>query len=144
MKRKTVREWMNFIGTDDENQLYGVQRKNDPPCKPMNYQPMKIFFSIYSGYLDDIVINIYPPKNFEKDGKNYCLFITEKEKPFDYTDKTEKEILEHIFKKAEKRDNIHIQENRKDFLEIMDNYESEGVGLIFNEKGNLSQIEVEY
>lgn len=137
MKRKTVREWMNFIGTDDENQLYGVQRKNGPSCKPINYQPMKIFFSIYSGYLDDIVINVYPPKNFKKDGKNYCLFLTEE--PFD-SNKTEKEIFEYLFKKAEKRDDIHIQENRKDFIEILDRCEDNGIGLIFDEKGNLISI----
>lgn len=140
MKKNTVREWMNFIGTDDENQLYGVQRKNGPSCKPMNYQPMEIFFSIYSGYLDDIVINVYP-YNFEKNGKNHCLFLTEE--PIN-SNKMEREIFEYLFKKAERRGDIHIQENRKDFLKIMNNQESEGVGLIFNEKGDLSQIEVEY
>lgn len=143
MRRKTVREWINFIGIDDENQLYGVQMEDGLTCKPMNYQPMKIFFSIYSGYLNDIVINIYP-KNFEKDGKNYCLFITEKEEPFDYMNKTEKEILEQIFKKAERRDDIHIQENRKDFIEILDSCEDNGIGLIFNEEGELSSVESEY
>lgn len=136
MKKNTVREWINFIGTDDENQLYGVRRKNGPSCKPMNYQPMEIFFSIYSGYLDDIVIDVYP-KNFEKNKKNYCLFITEE--PIS-SNKTEKEILEHIFKKAERRDDIHIQENGKDFIEILDRCEDNGISLIFDEKGNLVSI----
>lgn len=136
MKKNTVREWMNFIGTDDENQLYGVQRKNGPSCKPMNYQPMEIFFSIYSGYLDDIVINVYP-YNFEKNGKNHCLFLTEE--PIN-SNKTEKEIFEYLFKKAERRDNIHIQEIGKDFIEILDRYEDNGIGLVFDEKGNLISI----
>lgn len=136
MKKNTVREWMNFIGTDDENQLYGVQRKNGPSCKPMNYQPMEIFFSIYSGYLDDIVINVYP-YNFEKNGKNHCLFLTEE--PIN-SNKTEKEIFEYLFKKAERRDNIHIQEIGKDFIEILDRCEDNGIGLVFDEKGNLISI----
>lgn len=136
MKKNTVREWMNFIGTDDENQLYGVQRKNGPSCKPMNYQPMEIFFSIYSGYLDDIVINVYP-YNFEKNGKNHCLFLTEE--PIN-SNKTEKEIFEYLFKKAERRDDIHIQENGKDFIEILDRCEDNGISLIFDKKGNLVSI----
>lgn len=136
MKKNTVREWMNFIGTDDENQLYGVQRKNGPSCKPMNYQPMEIFFSIYSGYLDDIVINVYP-YNFEKNGKNHCLFLTEE--PIN-SNKTEREIFEYLFKKAERRDDIHIQENGKDFIEILDRCEDNGISLIFDEKGNLVSI----
>lgn len=111
-------------------------------CKLMNYQPVKTFFSIYSGYLDDTVINVYP-KNFEKDGKNYCLFITEKKEPFDYTNKTEKEIFEHLLKKAEKRDDIHIQENKKNFIEILDNCEDYGITLVFNEHGELATIESE-
>lgn len=136
MKKNTVREWMNFIGTDDENQLYGVQRKNGPSCKPMNYQPMEIFFSIYSGYLDDIVINVYP-YNFEKNGKNHCLFLTEE--PIN-SNKTEREIFEYLFKKAERRDDIHIQEIGKDFIEILDRCEDNGIGLVFDEKGNLISI----
>ena len=136
MKKNTVREWMNFIGTDDENQLYGVQRKNGSSCKPMNYQPMEIFFSIYSGYLDDIVINVYP-YNFEKNGKNHCLFLTEE--PIN-SNKTEREIFEYLFKKAERRDDIHIQENGKDFIEILDRCEDNGISLIFDEKGNLVSI----
>lgn len=136
MKKNTVREWMNFIGTDDENQLYGVQRKNGPSCKPMNYQPMEIFFSIYSGYLDDIVINVYP-YNFEKNGKNHCLFLTEE--PIN-SNKTEREIFEYLFKKAERRDDIHIQENGKDFIEILDRCEDNGISLIFDKKGNLVSI----
>ena len=136
MKKNTVREWMNFIGTDDENQLYGVQRKNGPSCKPMNYQPMEIFFSIYSGYLDDIVINVYP-YNFEKNGKNHCLFLTEE--PIN-SNKTEREIFEYLFKKAERRDDIYIQENGKDFIEILDRCEDNGISLIFDKKGNLVSI----
>lgn len=136
MKKNTVREWMEFIGTDDENQLYGVQRKNGPSCKPMNYQPMEIFFSIYSGYLDDIVINVYP-YNFEKNGKNHCLFLTEE--PIN-SNKTEREIFEYLFKKAERRDDIHIQENGKDFIEILDRCEDNGISLIFDKKGNLVSI----
>lgn len=134
MKKNTVREWMNFIGTDDENQLYGVQRKNGPSCKPMNYQPMKIFFSIYSGYLDDIVINVYP-YNFEKNGKNYCLFLTEES--FD-SNKTEKEIFEYLFKKAEKRGAINLISIKKYSIEISDY--TRNVDLIFDEKENLLQI----
>lgn len=137
MRRRTIREWMNFIGTDDENQLYGVQMEDGLTCKPMNYQPMKIFFSIYSSYLDDTVINIYP-KNFEKDGKNYCLFITKKEELFDYVNKTEREILEHIFKKAEKRGVIDIINVKKNSIEILD-YTGD-VDFIFDEKGNLIQV----
>lgn len=137
MRRRTIREWMNFIGTDDENQLYGVQMEDGLTCKPMNYQPMKIFFSIYSGYLDDTVINIYP-KNFEKDGKNYCLFITKKEELFDYMNKTEREILEHIFKKAEKRGVIDIINVKKNSIKILD-YTGD-VDFIFDEKGNLIQV----
>lgn len=67
MRRRTIREWMNFMGTDNENELYGVQMEDGLTCKLMNYQPVKTFFSIYSGYLDDTVINVYP-KNFEKRG----------------------------------------------------------------------------
>lgn len=136
MKKNTVREWMSFIGTDDENQLYGVQRKNGPSCKPMNYQPMKIFFSIYSDYLDDLVINVYP-YNFEKNGKNHCLFLTEE--PIN-SNKSEREIFEYLFKKAERRDDIHIQEIGKDFIEILDRCEDNGIGLVFDEKGNLISI----
>lgn len=139
MKRKTVKEWMEFLGTNNENDFYGIQMEGGLTCKLENYKPAKEFFKTYFGYLDDIVINAYP-KNFEKDGKNYCIFITEKEEPFDYTDKTEKEILEHIFKKAERRDDIHIQENRKDFIEILDRCEDNGISLIFDEKGNLVSI----
>lgn len=138
MKRKTVREWMNFIGTDDENQLYGVQRKNGPSCKPMNYQPMEIFFSIYSGYLDDIVINVYP-YNFEKNGKNHCLFLTEE--PIN-SNKTEREIFEYLFKKAERRGDIYIRETGKDFIEILDSWKDndKGVNFVFNEKDNFIGI----
>lgn len=143
MKRRTIREWMDFMGTNNKNEFYGVQMEGGLTCKLENYKPGREFFKTYSGYLDDTVINMYP-KNFEKDGKNYCLFITEKEEPFDYTNKTEREILEHIFKKAERRDDIHIQENRKDFIEILDSCEDNGIGLIFNEKGELSSIESEY
>lgn len=137
MKRKTVREWMNFIGTDDENQLYGVQRKNGSSCKPMNYQPMKIFFGIYSSYLDDIVINVYP-YNFEKNEKNYCLFLTEE--PFD-SNKTEKEIFKYLFKKAEKRGAVDIINVKKDSIEILDC--TGDVNFIFDEKGNLIQVMAE-
>lgn len=138
MKKNTVREWMNFIGTNDEKQLYGVQRKNGPSCKPMNYQPMKTFFSIYSDYLDDLVINVYP-YNFEKNGKNHCLFLTEE--PIN-SNKTEREIFEYLFKKAERRDDIHIQEIGKDFIEILDSWEDNGNGIsfVFNEKGNFIGI----
>lgn len=78
MKRKTVREWMEFLGTNNENDFYGIQMEDGLRCKLKNYKPMKEFFEIYSGYLDDIVVNVYP-KNRHEDGKNYCLFITEKE-----------------------------------------------------------------
>lgn len=137
MKKRTIREWMNFIGTDDENQLYGVQRKNGPSCKPMNYQPMKIFFSIYSGYLDDLVINVYP-YNFKKNGKNHCLFLTEE--PIN-SNKSEKEIFEHLFKKAEKRGAIDIISVKKDSIEILDC--TGDVNFIFDEKGSLIQVMTE-
>lgn len=139
MKKNTVREWINFIGIDEETQLYGVQRKNGLRCKHENYMPMNEFFKIYSDYLDDIVINVYP-HNFEKNGKNHCLFLTEE--PIN-SNKTEREIFEYLFKKAERRDDIHIQENRKDFIEILDRCEDNGISLIFDEKGNLVSVESE-
>ena len=130
---------MEFLGIDEETQLYGVQRENGLSCKLINYQPMKTFFSIYSSYLDDIVINVYP-KNLEKDGKNYCLFIIE-EKPFDYTNKTEKEIFEHLLEKAENRNNIQVQKNEENFIKIWDSSEYYGIALVFNEKGELAAVE---
>ena len=78
MKRKTIREWMEFLGTNNENDFYGIQMEDGLRCKLKNYKPMKEFFETYSGYLDDVVVNVYP-KNRHEDGKNYCLFITEKE-----------------------------------------------------------------
>lgn len=78
MKRKTVREWMEFLGIDNENQLYGIKLDGGLSCSPRNYKPAKEFFKTYNGYLDDIVINVYPSDR-HKDGKNYCLFITENE-----------------------------------------------------------------
>lgn len=148
MKRRTIREWMNFMmetenGNDDKNELYGIQREGDLRCQLVNYKPAKEFFEIYSDYLGETVLNVSSKKSKE-DNKNYCLFIIEKEELFDYTDKTEREILEHIFKKAEKRDNIHIQENRKYFIKILDRCENSGIGLLFDEKGNFISVESEY
>lgn len=142
MRRKTIREWMDFMGTDNENELYGIKMEDGLPCKLKNYKPVREFFKTYSGYLDDIVVNVYP-KNLKQDGKNYVLFITEKEEPFDYTNKTEKEIFEYLLKKAEKRDDIHIQENKGSFIEILDNCEDYGVTFVFNEHGELATIESE-
>lgn len=136
MKRKTVREWMEFLGTDNENNFYGIQMEGGLHCKLKNYKPMKEFFETYSGYLDDIVVNAYP-KNCHEDGKNYCLFLTEE--PIN-SNKSEREIFEYLFKKAERRDDIHIQENRKDFIEISDRCEDNGIGLIFDKKGNLISV----
>ena len=142
MKRKTVREWMYFMmeienGNDNKNELYGIKREDDLRCQLVNYKPAKEFFETYSNYLDDIVLNVSSQK-LKEDGKNYCLFIIEKEEPFDYTDKTEKEILEHIFKKAEKRGAINLISIKKYSIEISDY--TGNVDLIFDEKENLLQI----
>lgn len=84
--------------------------------------------------MDDIVINVYP-HNFEKNGKNYCLFLTEE--PID-SNKTEKEIFKHLFKKAEKRGAIHLINIKKYSIEISDY--TGNVEFIFDEKENLLQI----
>lgn len=142
MRRKTIREWMDFMGTDNENELYGIKMEDGLPCKLKNYKPVREFFKTYSGYLDDIVVNVYP-KNLKQDGKNYVLFITEKEEPFDYTNKTEKEIFEHLLKKAEKRNSIQVQENEENYIKIWDSSEYYGTALVFNEHGKLINIKLE-
>lgn len=142
MRRRTIREWMDFIGTDNKNELYGIKMEDGLPCKLKNYKPVREFFKTYSGYLDDIVINVYP-KNLKQDGKNYVLFITEKEEPFDYTNKTEKEIFEHLLKKAEKRNSIQVQENEENYIKIWDSSEYYGTALVFNEHGKLINIKSE-
>lgn len=70
---------MEFLGTNNENDFYGIQMEDGLCCKLKNYKPMKEFFEIYSGYLDDVVINVYP-KDHHEDGKNYYLFITPKKR----------------------------------------------------------------
>lgn len=142
MRRRTIREWMDFMGTDNKNELYGIKMEDGLPCKLKNYKPVREFFKTYSGYLDDIVINVYP-KNLKQDGKNYVLFITEKEEPFDYTNKTEKEIFEHLLKKAEKRNSIQVQENEENYIKIWDSSEYYGTALVFNEHGKLINIKSE-
>ena len=73
--KRTVLEWVNFLGTD-ENQLIGIKSKDGNSPHRRNYFIANEFIEKFGGWLNDIVINVYVCNSIE-DGKNYHLLIIE-------------------------------------------------------------------
>lgn len=62
------------------------------------------------------------------------------EKTFDYSNKTEREIFEYLFKRAELRKQVVIQEKQSDCLEVSNWAEDSSIKLIFGLNGKLLTI----
>lgn len=70
---KTVREWIEFLNTE-ENQRFGLQMEDGISCHRKYYYPAEIFMQERAGWLDEIVTEVLF-KNFEQDGIYYHLLI---------------------------------------------------------------------
>lgn len=69
----TIKQWFETL-KDVPNMKFGAKMQNGIYCR--NYLSPADFIKEYGGCLEEKCIEIFP-RNFEKDGIWYCLFIYE-------------------------------------------------------------------
>lgn len=67
----TIRQWIDTL-KDVPNMKFGIKMANGMSCR--NYLSPADFVEEYADWMEEKCTEIFP-KNFEKDGIWYCLFI---------------------------------------------------------------------
>ena len=147
MEEKTLKEWIESISEDkNKNNLYGVMEENDDPNFIPDYIPWytkKEFLEKESDNINKIVVRFIPSflimGELDKPQQRHHLFIIKKE-PFDYINKTAKEIFEYLFKKARFQGRVIIQENQPNYVEVSNFNEDNFIRLVFKNDGTLFTV----
>ena len=147
MEEKTLKEWIESISEDkNKNNLYGVMEENDDPNFIPDYIPWytkKEFLEKESDNINKIVVRFIPSflimGELDKPQQRHHLFIIKKE-PFDYINKTDKEIFEYLFKKARFQGRVIIQENQPNYVEVSNFNEDNFIRLVFKNDGTLFTV----
>lgn len=148
MEEKTLREWVESMNEENNNRynLYGVMEENDDPNFIPDYIPWytkKEFLEKESNISNRIVVRFIPSflvmGELDKPQQHHHLFIIKKA-PFDYTNKTQKEIFEHLFKEARFQGRVIIQENKPNYIEVSNFNEDTSIRLVFRNDGTLFTV----